>query len=166
LDLFLEVLVKEHIRILHSILRAIMERYQKGSHRYPFAVKIDGTVSLTDRQRAVDLFQTKPEVRLFVGQMRAAGVGLTLTAAHNVLFAECDFVPAIHSQAETRALRIGQKNHVLCTYIVASQTIEEHVAEILYRKQQEFDAVVDGGRNVDSFNIVQELLKRLRSQFV
>ena len=93
-------------------------------------------------------------------------MGLTLTAAHNVLFAECDFVPAIHSQAEMRSLRIGQKNHVLCTYIVASQTIEEHVAEILYRKQQEFDAVVDGGRNVDSFNIVQELLRKMRKQFV
>ena len=150
----------------HSILRAIMERYQKCSGRYPFAVKIDGTVSMHDRQRAVDLFQTKPQVRLFIGQMRAAGVGLTLTAAHNVLFAECDFVPAVHSQVENRSLRVGQKNHVLCTYIVASQTIEEHVAEILYRKQQEFDAVVDGGRNVDSFNIVKELLKRLRSQFV
>ena len=41
-----------------------------------------------------------------------------------------------------------------------------HVAEILYRKQQEFDAVVDGGRNVDSFNIVQELLRKMRKQFV
>ena len=150
----------------HNILDSIVSRYQKGSHRYPFVVKIDGGISLQDRQRAVDLFQTRPETRLFVGQMRAAGVGLTLTAAHHVLFAECDFVPAIHSQAENRSLRLGQKNHVLCTYIVASQTIEEHVAEILYRKQQEFDAVVDGRRGVDSFNIVQELLKKMRKQFV
>ena len=149
-----------------KILDAVISRYQKNSQRYPFAVKIDGTISLSDRQRAVDYFQTRPEVRLFVGQMRAAGVGLTLTAAHNVLFAECDFVPAIHSQSEARLLRIGQKNHVQCTYIVASNTIEEYVAEILYRKQQEFDAVVDGGQNVDSFNIVQELLRKMRKQFV
>jgi SWI/SNF-related matrix-associated actin-dependent regulator 1 of chromatin subfamily A len=150
----------------HKILNAIMSRYQKGSTRYPFAVKIDGTVSMIDRQRAVDSFQTRPEVRLFVGQMRASGVGLTLTASHNVLFAECDFVPSVHSQAEARARRIGQKNHVQCTYIIANSTIEEHVAEILYRKQQEFDAVVDGGRNVDSFNIIQELLRKMRKPFV
>jgi hypothetical protein len=84
-----------------------MSRYQKGTHRYPLAVKIDGTVNMIDRQRAVDSFQTRPEVRLFVGQMRAAGTGLTLTASHNVLFAECDFVPAIHSQAEARCILEG-----------------------------------------------------------
>jgi len=150
----------------HKILNAIMSRYLKGSSRYPSAVKIDGTVSLVERQRAVDLFQTRPEVRLFVGQMRASGTGLTLTASHNVLFAECDFVPAVHSQCEGRSLRIGQKNHVQCTYIIANSTIEESVAEILHRKQQTFDAVVDGGRNVDNFNIIQELLRTMRKQFV
>jgi SNF2 family DNA or RNA helicase len=77
------------------------------------------------------------------------------------LFAECDFVPAIHSQAEKRLIRISQKNHVMCTYIVAQNTIEEHVADILQRKQGEFNSVMDGGKANDDFNLMRELLLRM-----
>ncbi|MDR2705665.1 MAG: hypothetical protein LBC02_07795, partial [Planctomycetaceae bacterium] len=91
-----------------KVIDGIVNRYfKRGSMRNPFVVKVDGSISMDDRQRAVDLFQQRPETRLFVGQMRAAGVGLTLTAASNVLFAECDFVPAVHSQAEKRCVVAG-----------------------------------------------------------
>ncbi|MDR2116296.1 MAG: hypothetical protein LBP87_07940 [Planctomycetaceae bacterium] len=149
----------------HKVIDGIVNRYTKrGTLRKPFVVKVDGAISMNDRQRAVDLFQQRPETRLFVGQMRAAGVGLTLTASSNVLFAECDFVPAVHSQAEKRCIRISQKNHVLCTYIVAQNTIEEHVADILQRKQSEFNSAMDGGKSYDDFNLLQELMKRLRDE--
>jgi SWI/SNF-related matrix-associated actin-dependent regulator 1 of chromatin subfamily A len=145
-----------------KVIDGIVNRYfSRGTQRKPFVVKVDGTINMDDRQHAVDLFQQRPETRIFVGQMRAAGVGLTLTAASNVLFAECDFVPAVHSQAEKRLIRISQKNHVQCTYIVAQNTIEEHVADILQRKQSEFNSAIDGGKAIDDFNILKELLKRM-----
>jgi len=151
--------------IHHRILDSIVDRYKvRGSARKPFVVKIDGTMDIIDRQQSVDCFQRLPETRIFVGQVKAAGVGITLTASHTVLFAECDFVPANHSQAENRALRIGQKNHVNCYYMIAQNTIEEHVADILFRKQKEFDAVMDGGKSGDEFNMIQELMKRLRQE--
>jgi hypothetical protein len=91
-----------------KVIDGIVERYLKrGTLRHPFVVKVDGSVNVENRQIAVDMFQKRPETRLFVGQMRAAGVGLTLTASSNVLFAECDFVPAIHSQAEKRCIVAG-----------------------------------------------------------
>jgi hypothetical protein len=150
-----------------QILDGIVERYSsRGNKQHPFVVKIDGTVSMPVRQIAVDLFQNRPETRLFVGQMRAAGVGITLTASHHVLFAECDFVPAVHLQAEDRCRRISQKNHVLCTYLVAENTIEYHVCDILQRKQATFQSVMDGGKNVDTLDMVQELLKRMSGDLI
>jgi hypothetical protein len=92
----------------HKVINGIVDRYSKrGTARRPFVVKVDGSVSMADRQYAVDLFQQRPDTKLFVGQMRAAGVGLTLTASSNVLFAECDFVPAVHTQAEKRCVVEG-----------------------------------------------------------
>ncbi|MDR2170711.1 MAG: hypothetical protein LBP59_11260 [Planctomycetaceae bacterium] len=149
----------------HKILDGIIDRYvSRGTKLHPFVVKIDGSVSIPDRQRAVDLFQDRIETKLFVGQMRAAGVGITLTASNQILFAECDFVPAVHLQAEDRARRLGQKNHVLCTYLVADRTIEYHVCDILQRKQSTFQSVMDGGKKVDNMNMLHELLERLKDE--
>lgn len=75
---------------------------------------------------------------------------------------DSNLYPAVHSQAEKRLIRISQKNHVLCTYIVAQNTIEEHVADILQRKQGEFNSVMDGGKGYDDFNLLQELMLRMR----
>jgi SWI/SNF-related matrix-associated actin-dependent regulator 1 of chromatin subfamily A len=147
------------------ILDGIVQRYvSRGTKQNPFVVKIDGEIDMRTRQTAVDLFQTNKDTKLFVGQMRAAGVGITLTAAHHALFAECDFVPAVHAQAEDRLRRLTQKNHVLCTYLVANNTIEFHVCDILQQKQVTFQTVMDGGRQVDNFNMVQELLKRMHQE--
>jgi SWI/SNF-related matrix-associated actin-dependent regulator 1 of chromatin subfamily A len=118
------------------------------------------------RQEAVDLFQKQEETRLFVGQMRAAGVGITLTASYNVLFAECDFVPAVHLQCEDRARRLTQKQHVLCTYLVADKTIEHHVCNILQRKQTTFQAVMDGSKQVDNMDLIQELVNQMKKNIL
>jgi intein/homing endonuclease len=108
-DFFEESDTKLVVFALHrKVIDGIVNRYANhGTLRRPFVVKVDGAINMDDRQRAVDLFQQRPETRLFVGQMRAAGVGLTLTAASNVLFAECDFVPAVHAQAEKRCIVAG-----------------------------------------------------------
>ena len=71
----------------HDVLDALMAEFGDG------AVKLDGRDAMEARDIAVQRFQEDPQVRVFVGGMKAAGVGLTLTAAAHVVFAELDWVP-------------------------------------------------------------------------
>jgi len=77
------------------------------------AVKVDGSMSKHERQHSVDSFQDNEKVKVFVGNIKAAGVGLTLTAAEAVIMNDLSFLPSDHAQAEDRAYRYGQKNNVL-----------------------------------------------------
>ncbi len=108
------------------------------------AVKIDGSVSATKRNEAVEEFQNNPKVKLFVGNIQAAGTGLTLTAASSVAFLELPWTPGELVQAEDRCHRIGQKNTVNVYYLLAADSIEEKIAEILDEKRSVLDAIIDG----------------------
>lgn len=108
------------------------------------AVKIDGSVSSEDRNKAVEAFQTNDSVRLFVGNIKAAGVGLTLTAASNEAFIEYPWTPGEMRQAEDRCHRIGQKNSVNVHLLIAYHTIEGEIVELLDKKTEVLDAVLDG----------------------
>lgn len=99
------------------------------------SVVVDGRVQLTKRQANVDRFQTDPTCLVFIGEFQAAGVGWTLTAASNVVFAELDWVPGNLSQAEDRAHRIGQVNPVLAQHIVLQGSLDANMAHKLVAKQ-------------------------------
>ena len=100
-----------------------------------YAVKIDGSTLQNDRERAVYLFQNDPDTRLFIGNIKAAGMGITLTAASSVAFIELDWTPALHEQAEDRCNRIGQTNSVNCYYLLAEQTLDEYILAMLESKR-------------------------------
>ncbi len=101
------------------------------------AVRIYGGDSDVARQAAVDRFQSDPTCTLFVASIRAAGVGLTLTAAHHVAFAELDWTPSAMDQAADRAHRIGQDaDHVLIQHIVLEDSLDAHIAKTLVRKSR------------------------------
>jgi len=118
------------------------------------AVKVDGSVSGPNRQLAVDKFQNDDATRLFVGNIKAAGVGLTLTAASTVAFLELPWTPGDLTQAADRAHRIGQKNTVNIQYLLAQNTIEEEIAELLDEKRKVLDAVLDGEDSNESTLLV------------
>jgi SWI/SNF-related matrix-associated actin-dependent regulator 1 of chromatin subfamily A len=122
------------------------------------AVKVDGSVSGTKRQQAVDKFQGEAATRLFVGNIKAAGVGITLTAASNVAFIELPWTPGDLVQAEDRCHRIGQEDTVNVYYLLAENTIEEKIAQLLDEKRKVLDAVLDGVETDDK-NLLMELIE-------
>jgi SWI/SNF-related matrix-associated actin-dependent regulator 1 of chromatin subfamily A len=122
------------------------------------AVKVDGGVTAIKRDEAVKAFQNDPAIKLFVGNIKAAGTGLTLTAASSVAFLELPWTPGELKQAEDRCHRIGQKNTVNVYYLLADQTIEGTIAGILDEKRAVLDAVLDG-KEVEESSLLTELMR-------
>lgn len=114
------------------------------SRLFPHSVAVTGDDAFSTRQIQIDLFQDDPVTRVFVGTIGAAGVGITLTAASHVVFAELDWVPANMSQAEDRCHRIGQEaDSVLIQHIVINGSLDARMAQMLVAKQAVLDQALD-----------------------
>ena len=134
-------------------LKRIHEHFGKMS------VYLDGSSTKPARQKAVDDFQDNDKVKVFCGNIKAAGVGITLTSAEVVIFNDLSFVPSDHSQAEDRAYRYGQKNSVLVYYPLFENTIEGAIYDILIRKKGIFETVM--GDNLDRGSIAELILNSI-----
>jgi SNF2 family DNA or RNA helicase len=134
-------------------LDMIHEKYKKNS------VILDGRMSKEKRQDSVDKFQTQDKIKVFISNIVAGGVGITLTAAEVVIMNDLSFVPAHHSQAEDRAYRYGQKNSVLVYYPIFENTIEKIIYNILQKKKGIIDQVMGDGEYSESFS--KDLIKQL-----
>lgn len=108
------------------------------------AVVLDGSVPTHKRQGVVDAFQKDPKVRIFIGQMAAAGVGITLTAASDMLVVESSWVPAEIQQATQRIHRIGQTDPCLVRFVTIPGSIDEDIQRAVARKARMIDAVIEG----------------------
>jgi SWI/SNF-related matrix-associated actin-dependent regulator 1 of chromatin subfamily A len=125
------------------------------------AVYLDGSCSNAVRQQAVDKFQNDEKVTVFVGNLKAAGVGLTLTAAEVVIMNDLSFVPAEHAQAEDRAYRYGQKSNVLVYYPIYDNTIEAAIYDILNKKKQIIRTVMGDQIQENVGDVAEEILKMI-----
>jgi SWI/SNF-related matrix-associated actin-dependent regulator 1 of chromatin subfamily A len=134
-------------------LNQITEHFGKS------AVKLDGSMSKQERQRSVDRFQEDDKIQVFVGNIKAAGVGITLTSAEAVIMNDLSFVPSDHSQAEDRAYRYGQKNNVLVYYPIFENTIESIIYDILQNKKNIFEIVM--GDNPQKGDILEQILNEI-----
>mgnify|MGYP004475220677 CR=1 FL=1 len=103
-------------------IHAIEKLLEKKGLRYSV---IHGGV--TDRPAQIEVFQNDPAVRVFVGQIATAGLGITLTAASTMIFYSLDYSMSNYEQTRARIHRVGQKHP--CTYIhlVAKGTVDEKV---------------------------------------
>lgn len=134
-------------------LDMIHEKYKKNS------VILDGRMSKEKRQESVDRFQNEDKIKIFISNIVAGGVGITLTAAEVVIMNDLSFVPAHHSQAEDRAFRYGQKKNVVVYYPIFENTIEKIVYNMLQKKKNIIDQVMGDGDYSESF--AQSILKEL-----
>ena len=107
-------------------------------------VRIDGSTSAPLRLQAVEKFQADRSVRIAILGMTAAGVGITMTAASTVLFAELHWTPATILQAEDRVHRIGQKSAVNVQFLVAQGTVDDIIWGMLCRKLSTVGSALDG----------------------
>jgi SWI/SNF-related matrix-associated actin-dependent regulator 1 of chromatin subfamily A len=128
------------------------------------AVYLDGSCSKPHRQHAVDEFQDNEKIKVFVGNLKAAGVGLTLTAAEAVIMNDLSFVPAEHAQAEDRAYRYGQKSNVLVYYPLYENTIEGAIYDILNRKKEIIRTVMGDEQPENSGDVVEEILSLINKR--
>ncbi len=128
------VVVFCHHRAIHDLLHQSLSEFNPAS--------IIGGQSDNLRQQQIDLFQGGG-TKLMIAGLRAGNVGINLTRAKYVIFAELDWSPAIHRQAEDRLHRIGQKNTVFAYYLIGNGTLDDHVAKILVDKSYEIDSVMD-----------------------
>jgi len=126
------------------------------------AVRLDGSTSKRQRQYAGDQFQENDKIKVFVGNLKAAGVGLTLTAAEAVIMNDLSFVPSDHSQAEDRAYRYGQKSNVSIYYPIFENTIEGAIYDILIKKKNIFETVM--GDNLDRGDFIEEVMNRINQR--
>src|SRR5439155_4308768 len=137
--------------------RTLMDRF--GSP----AVAVLGAADAAARDAAVQAFQRIDGPQLIVCSLRAAGQGITLTRASNVAFLELDWTPARLAQAEDRCHRIGQDDSVTAWYLLAPETIDETMADVLAWKRGVIGAVTDG-RFVEGESLVEAVLRELRGR--
>lgn len=140
-----------------SVVNTLKEEYKD------ICVVINGETSQKDRQQAVEDFQNNPNIRLFIGNTVAAGVGLTLTAAEVVIVNDLNFTPANIDQSLDRAFRIGQTKNVICYFPLFDNTIDTIVYEVLDKKRDIINMAIDGV--IDNKGVIEEVIDRLDEKF-
>lgn len=122
---------------------------------------ISGATKMEDRQVYVDRFQNDPNEKSICLSIRAASVGLNLTAAQIEVFAEFDWNPAIHDQAEARAHRIGVKDNVNAYYFRGKNTIDEDILFLINYKRDIIKKATGSNEEVnENSTIIKDLLKK------
>ncbi len=128
------VVVFCHHKSIHKLLNQHLSEFLPAT--------IIGGQSDKFRQEQIDSFQNG-QTKLMIAGLRAGNVGINLNRAKYVIFAEMDWSPAIHQQAEDRLHRIGQKNTVFAYYLIGNGTLDDHVANVLVNKSFEIDSIMD-----------------------
>jgi SWI/SNF-related matrix-associated actin-dependent regulator 1 of chromatin subfamily A len=156
--------VKGAVDIIHNVIDGdegqklivfcyLKEVVQALKAEFRQAVTVTGEDSPAQKQYAVDRFQNDESVRLIILNYKSGGVGLTLTAASNVLFVEQPWTYSECCQAEDRAHRNGQKNAVNCVYIVGNDTIDEYMYQLIQTKKGIADGVTGTDDEVEEHKV-------------
>lgn len=121
--------------VLFAHHRGVIEGLRYGLREFK-PVTLYGGTPPEKKQANIDRFQKDPKCRVFIGNIQAAGVGVTLTACHQVMMVEPDWVPGNNAQAIMRCHRIGQTRPVFVRWVNIAGSIDEKIQNILNRKTQ------------------------------
>lgn len=113
---------------------------------FPGSVTVTGSDAPERKQRSVDLFQNDEDCKVIIVNIQSGGVGITLTAASDVLFVEMPWTAADCDQCECRAHRNGQKNAVACVYLLGKDTFDERMFELV-QKERSQSSIITGAVN-------------------
>ncbi len=137
-----DLLEEEEKIVVFAHHRTVIDAICQATRRNGFtSIKLYGGMSDKEKDTAVRDFQSG-SARVFVGQITAAGTGLTLTAAKTVLFAELDWVPGNVTQAEDRCHRLGQTDPVRIIHLVAKDSVDARMVHALVDKQSTIERIV------------------------
>ena len=158
MDIEESVVVFCHHRDIHRTLHENLQEFEPAA--------IIGGQSDTVRQDNIDKFQ-EGKTKMMIAGLRAGNVGINLSRAKYVVFAELDWSPAIHRQAEDRLHRIGQKETVFAYYLIGNGTLDDHVANVLVDKSYEIDQILDESREVyENGEKAQLILAQIRDRML
>lgn len=167
---------KAKIHGIKELAQTILETGKKvvifGSYKDPInelekhfgdsCVKIDGSVNSWMRDQLVQRFHNDPSTTVFLGNMKAAGVGINLTNASDVIYLNFPLSPAELYQSMDRLDRIGQKSCVNVHYTFCEESIDDYIYEIIVDKEKDIVALIDQGKEVMfRENIVETLMKKI-----
>ena len=135
---------------------------------------INGSVAPQERQRIIDEF-AKNDKTILIAQINAGGTGLNIQSASTVVICEPQFKPSVENQAIKRAHRMGQTETVFVYRLLASNSIDMKMKEVLKQKQEIFNAFADRSVAADATNqneistkgfaqIVEEEIEKIKNE--
>ena len=142
-----------------AVIAELSDRYKDQ------CVVVDGSVVGKQRQLAIDKFLHGKRTRLLFGNIKAAGTGWNAKGVSTVAFIELPWNPGSVVQCEDRAHGLGrgvEKEPTNVYYLVAKDTIEHKLVEIIQKKMKILDSVLDGGESPDNLDLFDELCRLLR----
>ena len=131
------VFFAKHIDVMDTAEKTFAERGIRYS-------SVRGDQSSTTRQKEIDAFVNDPDVQVAVCSLTAAGVGLNLQVASNLVLAELSWTDAEQTQAIDRVHRIGQAEPVTAWRVIATQTLDTRIAELIDKKAGLAARALDG----------------------
>ena len=117
-------------------------------------------MSTKAKQKSVDSFQNNPKIKVFIGNIKSAGVAITLSEATGVIFNSFSWVPGDNEQAEDRAFRIGQKNDVNVYYQLFMNTISTRMWDMVHSKRDIISTII-GDKKLNEDEITAILAEEL-----
>ncbi len=124
-------------------------------------VTLSGATKSTDKQKVVDRFQQDPNINVFISNLVAGGVGITLTKASDVIFNDLNYRADYHAQAEDRCYRMGQKEFVNCYYMIFDKSVSQIIYNILLETQAIINQILEGKSDLNQkMSNIDEVITR------
>lgn len=140
---FIENLLEEKEKIvLFAHHHDVIDGLEKELKKYN-PVTITGKTPMKQRDNNISMFQNDKNCRVFIGNIQAAGTGITLTAADTVVFVESSWVPGENDQAADRVHRIGQDSNVMIYFIVFENSLDFKILNSFVGKSRDINKILD-----------------------